>query len=266
MIIIKAGGGKNINWDFIAADIAEHVKREPVVLVHGAGVIRDEIATKLQAPTRTITSPSGISSVYTDKPALDIFLMVYAGLMNKTIVAKLQSKNINAVGLCGVDGRLWEAKHKPDVLIQEGAKTKLLTGNLTGRVEHINTGLIHLLISGGYTPVIAPPAITPAHEIVNTDNDWAVAVMAGQLKVETVVYLFEAPGLLRNVSDPTSVIPHIPKEKLDEYLNFAQGRMKKKILGAKKALESGVKTIYWGDGRIPNPVEQALNGTGTVIS
>lgn len=266
MIIIKAGGGIHINWDFIAEDVAELVKNEPLILVHGAGAIRDEIAAKLQAPTRTITSPSGISSVYTDKQALDIFLMVYAGLVNKTIVAKLQAHTVNAVGLCGVDGRLWEAKHKPDVLIQDGTKTKLLTGNLTGRVEHVNAELIQLLISGGYTPVIAPPAITPASAIVNTDNDWAVAVMAGQMHVESVVYLFEAPGLLRDVSDPTSVIPHIPKENLDTYLTFAQGRMKKKILGAKKALEMGVKTIYWGDGRVPHPIEQALKGSGTVIS
>lgn len=266
MILIKAGGGLHINWDYIARDVAIQVKKEPVVLVHGAGAVRDQIADKLNTPTRTITSPSGISSVFTDKPALDVFLMVYAGLMNKTIVAKLQSYGVNAVGLCGVDGQLWQAKRKANVLVREGNKTKLLTGNLTGRVEKINTSLIQILLQEGYTPVIAPPAITPSCEIVNTDNDWAVAVMAGQLQVKTVFYLFEAPGLLRDMNDPTSVIPHVPKEKLDEYLGFAQGRMKKKILGAKKAIELGVKTIYWGDGRVPNPIEQALKGTGTVIS
>lgn len=266
MIIVKAGGGKSINWEYIARDIAELRQQEEIILVHGAGAIRDEIAEKLHAPTRTVTSPSGITSVYTDRQALDIFLMVYAGLVNKTVVATLLAAGIPAVGLTGVDGRLWQAKRKPDLLVEENGKTKLLTGNLTGRVERVHVDLLTHLLRGGYTPVIAPPAISHDNEIVNTDNDWAVAVMAGQLKVSRVVYLFEAPGLLRSVDDPGSVIPHIPKDSLDDYLTFARGRMKKKILGAKKALELGVQTIYWGDGRIPHPVSNALNGGGTVIS
>lgn len=266
MIIIKVGGGKTINWEAIARDVATISEKEHVVLVHGAGATRDEIAKQLNAPTKTVTSPSGISSVYTDKKALDIFLMVYAGLMNKTIVATLQQHGVNALGLSGVDGKLWRAKRKPDLIVQEGTKTKLMTGNLTGRVEEINTSLITLLLENGYIPVVAPPAISFDNEIVNTDNDWAVAVMAGALKVSKVVYLFEAPGLLKDVNDPTSVISHVRKDTLDEYLAFAQGRMKKKILGAKKAITLGVETIYWGDGRTETPVTDALSGKGTVIS
>lgn len=266
MIIIKAGGGKSINWNYIAEDLATLTKREQVVLVHGAGATRDEIAEKMDAPTKTITSPSGITSVYTDKKALEIFLMVYAGLVNKTVVATLLRHGVNAVGITGVDGKLWQAKRKADVLVTEGSKTKLLRDNLTGRVEKVNTELIIHLLNGGYTPVIAPPAISYEGDIVNTDNDWAVAVMAGQLGVKKVVYLFEAPGLLRDVSDPASIISGVSRGQLDEYMQFAQGRMKKKILGAKKALESGVQTIYWGDGRIRNPIINALKGKGTIIS
>lgn len=265
MLIVKAGGGKTINWDYIAEDAAELVKNEQVIIVHGAGATRDEIADKLGSPTKTVTSPSGISSVYTDTKALEIFLMVYAGLMNKTVVATLLRHGINAVGLTGVDGKLWQAKRKPDLLIAEGTKTKLLRDNLTGRVEKVNTELLQYLINGGYTPVIAPPAISHEGDIVNTDNDWAVAVMAGALNARKVVYLFEAPGLLKDVSDPASVLPTVTKDQLDEYMKYAQGRMKKKMLGAKKALESGVQTIYWGDGRIRNPITNALKGGGTVI-
>ncbi|PIR58632.1 MAG: acetylglutamate kinase [Candidatus Pacebacteria bacterium CG10_big_fil_rev_8_21_14_0_10_56_10] len=266
MIIVKVGGGTGINWNFVATDLKQLLVKEPVVLVHGAAAVRDEVAQKLATPTQTITSPSGIPSVYTDQPALDIFLMVYPGLVNKKVVATLQAHHVSAVGLSGVDGALWRAKRKANTLSQQGGKTKLLTDNLTGRVEQVNTELIQLLIANGYLPVIAPPALSFSNEVVNTDSDWAVAIMAAALQVKKVVYLFAAPGLLKDIDEPTSLVKHIEAEKIDDYLPFAQGRMKRKVLGAKKALELGVEVVYWGDGRVENPVTGALRGNGTTIS
>ncbi len=266
MIIIKVGGGKTINWDFIAKDVARLQKKEDIIIVHGASVKRDEIAEKLGSPTKTVTSPSGITSVYTDEKALEIFLMVYAGLANKQIVAKLQKYGVNAVGLSGVDGKLWQAKPKKELLVKEGSKTKLIKDNKTGRVEKINTELIKILLNNSYVPVISAPAISYENEIVNTDNDWAAAVMAGALKADTLVYLFEAPGLLRNYKDESTLIKKISKDKLSDYFQYAQGRMKKKLLGVQKAVEFGIKKIYWGDGRIKNPITNSLKGKGTLIS
>ncbi len=266
MILVKVGGGKTINWDFIAEDIKSLLKKENVVIVHGASVKRDEIAKKLGAPTKTVTSPSGISSVYTDEKAIEIFIMVYAGLVNKQIVATLQKHGVNAVGLSGVDGKLWEAKPKKELLVKEGKKTKLIKDNRTGRVEKINTHLIKILLKNNYVPVISAPAISYENEIVNTDNDWAAAVTAGSLKAEKLVYLFEAPGLLKNHKDESTLIRKIPKEKLAQYFQYAQGRMKKKLLGAQKAVELGIKKVYWGDGRIKNPITNSLKGKGTIVS
>ena len=164
-----------------------------------------------------------------------------------------------------MDGGLWKAKAKKEIFVKDGDKTKLIKNNLTGRVEEINTKLINLLLGSGYLPVICPPAISFENEIVNTDNDWAAAVMAGQLEVKEIVVLFEAPGLLRDPKDEKTKISRIEKEKLADFLVYAQGRMKKKILGAKKAFELGVEKIYWGDGRIKNPIINALAGKGTVI-
>jgi len=265
MFIVKIGGGKNINWDFVCEDISSLNKKEKIVLVHGASTKRDEFAQLLNRPTKVVISPSGVSSVYTDKEALEVFLMVYAGLTNKQIVANLQNYGINAIGLSGIDGALWRAKAKKEIYVKEGDKIKLLKNNLTGRVEEINTDLINLLLNKDYLPVICPPAISYENEIVNTDNDWATAVMAGSLKVKEIVVLFEAPGLLRNVSDEKTLIERIDKNKLDEYLVYCSGRMKKKLLGAKKAFELGVKRIYWGDGRIKNPIINVLSGKGTII-
>jgi [amino group carrier protein]-L-2-aminoadipate 6-kinase len=266
MILIKAGGGKNVNWETIGRDLASYGSDESFVVVHGASVLRDEIAARLSVPVRTVVSPSGVPSVYTDDQAIEVFLMAYAGVANKNIVAALQRCGLNAVGLTGVDGRLWQAKAKKDLMVRENGKTLLLRNNRTGRVERTNASLVRLLSDNGYLPVICAPAISEEGDIVNTDNDWASAVMAGDLGIKKAVYLFEAPGLLSDAKNPETLIPRIDRARIDEHMTFAEGRMKKKLLGAKRALEAGVGAVYFGDGRIENPIRSALDGKGTVIS
>lgn len=266
MILIKAGGGKTINWIGICKDISYLISNYKIVLVHGASSYRDEIAEKLSIPVKTVVSPSGVSSVYTDERLLEVFLMAYSGLVNKKIVATLQRYGVNAVGLSGVDGGLWIAKPKKEILVKEEGRVKLLKDNLTGRVERVNTELLNILIERDYLPVLCSPAISSEGEILNTDNDLAIAVMAEALKVKRMVILFENPGLLEDAEDENSLIRKIEKEKIEDYLRFAQGRMKKKLMGVKRAIEGGVEIIYLGDGRIENPVLSALDGKGTVIS
>jgi [amino group carrier protein]-L-2-aminoadipate 6-kinase len=192
MILIKIGGGKQININAICADIKTLIdKGEKIILVHGASTTRDEIAASLNHPTNTIVSPSGVSSVYTDAKSIDIFLMSYVGLINKRLVEKLQQHGVNAVGLSGIDGKLWQGKRKKVVYSQVNGKTKLISDSMTGKVEKINSSLITLLLENGYTPVLCPPAISDENEIINTDNDWATGVMVGALGIEKMVVLFE---------------------------------------------------------------------------
>jgi [amino group carrier protein]-L-2-aminoadipate 6-kinase len=266
MILVKAGGGAGLNWDGIAADLAALRGGTEIVLVHGANALRGELAARLGVPVRTVVSPSGISSVYTDKEALDIFLMAYAGLANKRIVARLQREGVNAVGLTGVDGRLWEAKPKKDLYVLEDGRTKLFRDNLTGRVEKANAGLIRLLLGGGYTPVVCAPAITAEGEIVNTDNDTAAAVLAAAMGIERIIYLFEAPGLLREADRPETLVPKVDRSAIQDCLPWAKGRMQKKIVAVQRALEAGVAEVVFGDGRTEHPVRDALDGKGTVFA
>lgn len=266
MLLVKIGGGKQVNLNYFCKDILSLVKKgERIVVIHGASQTRDEIAKKLGAPTKTIISPSGLESVYTDEKAIDVFLMAYAGLINKRLVGMFLENGLNAIGLSGIDGRIWEAKRKDAIYAVEDEKTKLIKDNLTGRVEKINTELIQLLVDNNYIPVICPPAISFDNKIVNTDNDFASAVMAGALGIKKIVVLFEAPGMLKDINDEKSLVGEIRKENLDSFMQYAKGRMKKKLLGAKRAFELGVEKIYWGDGRIKNPVLNALDGKGTVI-
>lgn len=264
MIIIKAGGGKDINWDFIAQDIA--TRNEQIVIVHGANAAFKEISKRLGMSEKIILSPSGHTSRYTDMETMELLTMVYSGLMNKKIVACLQKYGVNAVGLSGADGKLWLGKRKDAILAKVGSKTKLITDSLTGKVESVNTNLIKILLTGGFIPVITIPAITVSGELINVDNDRALSVMARDLKVKTLVILFEAPGFMDKLNDPSSKVSHIDIEDIDLFLEKSEGRMKKKLLGVKEAINSGITNIYFGDGRIKNPISSALKGNGTTIN
>jgi acetylglutamate kinase len=266
MLLLKAGGGEKINWDYIALDLKEILKKETVILLHGANKVRDKIAKKLKYPTKIIVSPSGIPSVLTDNKAIDIFLMTYAGLVNKRIVEKLQGYQINAVGLCGVDGRLFEGKRKKAILASYGQKIKVINNTYTGKIEKFNSHLIKILIQSGYTPVITPPGISDENKIINFDSDLVLSLIAKELNIKKIVVLFEEKGLLKDFNDKKSLIKKIDKNKLDNFLKYAQDRMKKKILGIKKVFqETKVEKVFFGDGTIKNPIFKALKGVGTVI-
>jgi len=191
--------------------------------------------------------------------------MVYCGIANKRIVTKLQKLGINALGLSGMDGKLLEGRRKDRVKVVEGDKVKMLRGNYTGTVENVNTDLLNTLLEKGYTPVICPPAISFEGDGINTDNDRIVAAIAGALKAEKIVSLFEAPGLLKDYTDESTLIKKIEKNDIMSMLEHAKGRMKKKILHAKEAFDKGAGKIYFGDARIEKPLTSALEGNGTVI-
>lgn len=262
MYIIKVGGGKDINWDFIAEDLKRQKK---FIIIHGANYQIKVISQKLGVAEKKITSPSGFVSRYTDEATLDVFLMTYAGLINKKIVAKLQKYGINAVGLTGIDGRIWEGERKKIIYSVENGKTRLISDSLTGNVEKINTNLLILLIDNGFVPVLCPPAISFENEIINVDNDRAAAILANSLKIKEIIMLFEAPGFCLNLDDPKSLVKKIQADELDEYIEIATGGMKKKLLGVKEAMKGSVKRVYLGDGRIKYPIKNIKNGGGTVI-
>jgi acetylglutamate/LysW-gamma-L-alpha-aminoadipate kinase len=267
MIVIKVGGSAGIDYDAVCRDLAAlHERRESFVLLHGGSAETNRLSEQLGRPPVFVTSASGQESRFTDRQTLEIFQMVYCGKMNKAIVEKLQSLGVNAVGLSGIDGRLLEGIRKESVTVVQDGKKKVLRGDFTGRVDKVNTGLIRVLLEAGYVPVICPPAISYRGEAINVDGDRAAARVAQALPADRLVILSNVPGLLRDLSDEISLVPKIKRDELDSYLGYAKGRMKKKMLAVREALDSGVQTVVLGDARIENPVLQALEGRGTVIS
>ncbi len=249
------------------ADIAAHVKAgQKMIVVHGGSGETNAISEQLGHPPRFVTSPSGFTSRYTDRTTLEIFAMVTSGKINTLLVEKLQKLGVNAFGLSGVDGRLMVAKRKEAIRIVENGKQRMLRDDYTGKIDTVNGGLLMMLLNAGCTPVIAPLAISPEGVALNVDADRAAARVAGAVKAEQLIILSNVPGLLRQFPDESTLITHIDKEKVEQSLEFAEGRMKKKVLGASEALGLGVAKVVFADGRVDRPVAGALQGVGTVIS
>jgi acetylglutamate/LysW-gamma-L-alpha-aminoadipate kinase len=267
MIVVKAGGNGSLDIEAVCTDIVELVQQgEQVVLVHGGSHETNVISEKLGHPPRFVTSVSGHSSRYTDRETLEIFAMVVAGRINKQLVERLQQLGVNAGGLSGMDGRLLEGKRKTTLRIVENGKRKVLRGDYSGKIERVNVGLLNALLEAGYVPVVAPLAISHESEALNVDGDRAAAAVGSALEAQKVVILSNVPGLLRDFPDERTLIPYIPLTEAPEYLDrYAQGRMKRKLLGAIEALRDGVGQVVIADGRVAQPLRRALAGQGTVI-
>jgi acetylglutamate/LysW-gamma-L-alpha-aminoadipate kinase len=269
MIVIKVGGGAGVDLDAVCTDIGGLVlSGQQVVVVHGTSAAADNLAARMGVPTRTLQSPSGYVSRYTDPETLEVYTMAAAGQVNKQIVTRLQALGVNAIGLSGVDGRLLGARRKDAVRAIDPAtgRQRIVRDDYTGRVEQINGSLLRLLIDAGYTPVIAPLALGMECERLNVDGDRAAAMVAGALKADTLVILSNVPGLLANFPDESSLIRKLARNEMERAIGIAGGRMKKKVLAAQEALEVGVSRIVLADSRRPTPIRAALEGEGTVIS
>jgi acetylglutamate/LysW-gamma-L-alpha-aminoadipate kinase len=262
MIIIKIGGGKDINLNWIVSDLSNLLDK--FIIVHGANHARDALAEKLGHPKKVITSVSGYTSVYSDETAIDIIMMAYAGLKNKRIVELCQKNNINAIGLSGIDGRLVQARRNPGIKAKEGSKIKMIR-DFSGKPVQINIELLNILLQNNYVPVISIPVIDENGSAVNTENDDIVRVLKDALGADTVIQLIEAPGFLQDENNPTSVIKKIPKDDLSIIEQKTGGRMKRKMLALRKLFEAGDCRVIISDGRTEHPITDALNGKGTII-
>jgi acetylglutamate/LysW-gamma-L-alpha-aminoadipate kinase len=139
-------------------------------------------------------------------------------------------------------------------------RTLVLRDGYTGQIESVNDALLRQLLDAGYTPVIAPLALSHDGECLNVDGDRAAAAVASSLHAQALVLLTNVPGLLRDPDDPATLIRTIPAHQLTNAMEYARGRMRKKLLGAQEALRGGVPRVL-----IAASLEEALCGAGTTI-
>jgi len=266
IIVVKLGGTEGVDFSAICADAAELLAQgQKLVFVHGGSAEANSLGEALGTPPKFITSPSGYTSRYTNRETLEVFLMAVNGKVNSLLTEQLQGLGINAFGLSGMDGQLMVATRKESVQSVENGKRKIIRDDYTGKIEMVNSELLMTLLNMDYLPVIAPVAVSQKGEALNVDADRAAAMVASALKAETLILLTAVPGLMEKFPDESTLIRSLPQAKLPAALEMAQGRMKKKVLGAEEALQGGVGKVIFADGRVEKPISNALSGKGTTI-
>jgi acetylglutamate kinase len=225
------------------------------ILVHGGGKLATKLAEQLNIPQQMVEGRR-----ITDAETLKIVTMVYAGLVNKNIVAQLQAYGCNAIGLTGADGNAVLA-HK-----RQGAQ---LDYGFAGDIDEVNASLFTTLIEKDVTIVVAPITHDGNGQLLNTNADTMAQELAKALSgghEVTLVYSFEKSGVLLDAEDDASVISRINRDDYKELrskgLVFAG--MVPKLDNAFAALDSGVKKVVIGKAEELQELVRA--GKGTTIS
>ncbi len=261
MIVVKIGGSIFGREEKLLADIAS--LGQQIILVHGGAAETTKLAEKIGVPVQYITSPDGFKSRHTTREMMDIFLMAVGGKINKTLVARLQKLGVNAVGICGMDGRMLLARRKILTSIEDG-KTKMVRDDYTGKIEKANANLLQALLGGGFTPVVAPITLSEESEPLNSDGDRTAAMIAVAVGAQKLVLLTDVDGYFANF--PNDFVPNMNAGEIENAMKTATGGMKRKLLAAKEAIAGGVSEVILANGQNDAPLSAALNGAGTHLS
>jgi len=265
MHVVKIGGAANVDVDAACADVAALVREgERLVLVHGGSDAATRLGEALGHPPRFVTSPSGHTSRLTDERTLEIFVMATAAL-NRRIVSGLQARGVDAFGLSGIDGRALRARRKEAIRVVEDGRVRLVRDDWTGTPESANAVLLGSLLDAGHTPVLAPIGMGAGGEALNVDGDRAAALVAAALRARSLVLLTAVPGLLRAFPDEGSLVRRLAADEIEDAIEWAGGRMKKKVLAAREALAGGVERVVIAGSGGSRPLRDALDGGGTHI-
>lgn len=211
------------------------------VLVHGGGRKATKVAEALGIESKMVGGRR-----VTDANMLSVVTMVYGGLVNKNLVARLQANGVNAIGLTGADMDVIRSHRRPPVAIS-GVST-LVNFGFVGDVDHANGEMLSRLIEVGITPVMAPLTHDGQGNILNTNADTIASETAKALASYydvTLIFCFEKKGVLSNPEDDDSVIPVITQTDFERYKadGTISGGMLPKIENALSAINAGVKEV-----------------------
>lgn len=250
--VIKIGGNVIDNEEVLNAFLARFAAIEgDKILVHGGGKLASRLQKELGQEVQMIDGRR-----VTDRATLDVVTMVYAGLVNKQIIAKLQALGCNAIGLSGADGNIVRAHRRPAKPIDYG---------FVGDIDGVDTTMLRSLLEAGLTPVFSAIMHDGEGMLLNCNADsvtQAVALGAAHLAPTDLVFCFEKRGVLSDAEDDNSVIARITPES---YLQLkadgiVSGGMIPKIENALRAVEQGVRTV-----RIKHADDLLEESAGTTI-
>jgi [amino group carrier protein]-L-2-aminoadipate 6-kinase len=256
-LVVKIGGGAGLDLAQCLDDLARLASERPLVVVHGVSEMMERLSVERGVPVRMLTSPSGHSSRYTDPETRDLFVEA-ATRVNHEIVDGLRARGINAVSvLDSIEG-----ERKTALRAVVDGRVRMIRDDYSGTITGVDAAPIVGAISGGFVPVL-PPLASSAEGYLNIDGDRAGAAVAGALNAPELVILSNVRGLYRRFPDESSFVERVPHNEIERAMEWAQGRMKRKVLGAAEALNQGVRRAIIADGRAYMPVSSALGGAGT---
>ncbi|WP_321425159.1 acetylglutamate kinase [uncultured Bacteroides sp.] len=235
LIIIKVGG-KVVEEEATLSQLLNDFAsiQENKILIHGGGRSATKIASLLGIESKMVNGRR-----ITDAETLKVVTMVYGGLVNKNIVAGLQARGVNALGLTGAD---------MDVIRSVKRPVKEVDYGFVGDVEQVNATILGDLIQKGIVPVMAPLTHDGNGNMLNTNADTIAGETAKALANifdVTLVYCFEKKGVLRDEADDNSVIPQITRAEFDTYVaqGVIQGGMIPKLENSFSAINAGVSQV-----------------------
>jgi len=268
-VVVKAGGEllQQGPWvDALAIDLVALTRLGvQVVLVHGGGPQLDAAADALDLPRhkiagRRITSPE----------VIDLAIRTWAGTLSAQWVQALQRHGAPAVGLAGFAGELLSAARRPPAMVtdDDGARKSVDYGEV-GDVTGVNTGLLSAVL-GHAIPVVSPLAAGPNGTVLNVNADTVAAELAVALGARSLVLLTQAPGILTDPSDPSTVQARVDLAACAELASQGalQGGMRPKVDAIRRALDGGVSRAHVIDGRLPGVLLEELltyEGRGTLV-
>lgn len=243
IVVIKYGGNAMINEELKDAVMGDITLLSligiKVVLVHGGG---PEITDELNKIGKKSAFVDGLR--VTDKETAEVVQMVLAGKINKSLVNILQNKGANAIGLCGIDGHMIEAKTKDERL------------GFVGEITSVNVQPILDVLEKGYIPVISTVGCDSENNVYNINADTAASRIAGTLKAESMILMTDIEGVLKDKDDPSSLISKIQVSEVPQLARdgVISGGMIPKSECCIEAIRRGVNKVFVIDGRIPHSI------------
>ena len=235
LTIVKVGGAvveDGAQLDSLLSAFAAIEGRK--VLIHGGGRRATTIASRLGVESRMVNGRR-----ITDGAMLEVVTMVYGGLVNKDIVARLQARGVNSIGLTGADG---------GVILSHKRPVKDVDYGFVGDVERVDGSRLSSLIEGGFAPVMAPLTHDGHGQMLNTNADTIAAETAKALAERydvTLMYCFEKPGVMADPDDDSTLIPVITRQDFKRLKadGTVTGGMLPKLENAFSAIDAGVSRV-----------------------
>jgi len=263
-VVIKYGGNAMISPELkekVMEDITllKYIGANPVV-VHGGGPDISEMLKQYEVKSEFV---NGLR--VTDEQTMRIAQMVLVGKTNKEIVSTLNTMGGNAIGLCGIDGKLIECKKHMEKV--DGELTDI---GFVGEITKINAHALQMLADDQYIPVVAPIGIGSDGESYNINADTVAGAVAAAIGAEKLILLTDVPGIKKS-NENEEIIYEISQKEIFSMIDKGEinGGMIPKTLSCVDAIDAGVKRVHIIDGRIPHAILLEIftdTGIGTMIT